>query len=158
MAVHAADGTRHHSASRAALHDRMASNKGPSSGVKQMAGKAEGMGSKGPGHMPGPAETPTKTPIEDHVSEHGPAHSMMYQQSGGMHHVSSFHGDAKPGEMDHPHAHHSVHKSEMAAHEHMGKSMGMDHEEEERPEMEGDETPDSMQDQESGSRGIPGLA
>ena len=148
------------------MHDEMASNKGPSSGVKQMKPAAEG--SDGQTHQPGP----TETPIEDHVMEHGPAHTVHYhhdEDGDGMHHVSSYHGEAKPldgmggGEHPggaegkaHPGHHHSVHKSAEAAHEHAGKAMGMDHED--MAENEGDETPDSMQDQEAGARKIPGLA
>jgi hypothetical protein len=155
MAMYAKDGSRHHSASRARMHDEMASNKGPASGVKQMSAPAEGKGA--PSHHPGP----TETAIDQHVEEHGPAHGVQYEhdKSTNMHHVSTFHGDAKMGEMDHPHTHHSVHKSEASAHEHMGKSMGMDHgEEEPGSAAEEEETPDSMQDQEAGSHAIPGLS
>jgi hypothetical protein len=157
MAMYAKDGSRHHSASRARMHDEMATNKGPAAGVKQMKGQAEG--ASGPAHSSHPA--PTETSIEDHVSEHGPAHGMHYEhdQATGQHHVSTFHGDAKMGDMDHPHTHHSVHKSEAGAHEHMGKSLGMDHADESPDETADEsETADSMQDQTAGPRAIPGLS
>lgn len=182
MAVTAKDGSHHHSASRARLHDELAAKKDSAvTPIKKDSSDA------GPGGMTHPA--PTKTPIEEHVAEHGPAHSIMYhhdQDGDGMHHVSSFHGEApspygkmaggqNAGEgehtgegggesaageshMLHPGAHHSRHKTHHAAHEHMGKAMGMDHEDEDRPEEADDETPDSQQDQTAGSRGIPGLS
>jgi hypothetical protein len=171
MAVKAKDGTVHHSASRALLHDEMAQSRGKSSGVVQKKDSAD----KGPGqpgnksHEPGP----TETPIQDHVEEHGPAHTVHYShdEATGKHTVTSYHGDAKPLDgmgggdsaegsehMNHPGVHHSVHKTKHAAHEHMGKSMGMDHENEDSPEEPDDETPDSQQDQMAGSRGIPGLS
>lgn len=153
MAVLAKDGSRHHSAGRASLHDSMAANRGKAAGVQQMKPMAEGSG--GPAHLPGPSETP----IEDHVEEHGPAHAVQYthDKASKVHHVSSFHGEAAKGDNDHPGAHHSHHKTSAAAHEHMGKSMGMDHENEEKPEQEDDETPDSGTDQMAGAHAIPGL-
>jgi hypothetical protein len=133
MAVTAKDGSHHHSASRALLHDEMAASRGKSSGVVQKKDSAD----KGPGepanksHIPGP----TETPIADHVMEHGPAHTVHYShdEATGKHTVTSYHGDAKPLDgmgggdsaegsehMNHPGVHHSVHKTHHAAHEHMG--------------------------------------
>jgi hypothetical protein len=156
MAMYAKDGSRHHSASRARMHDEMATNKGPASGVRQMAPPAGEKGPGAPSHHPGP----TETPIEDHVDEHGPAHGMHYQhdKSTNMHHVSSFHGDAKMGEMEHPHTHHSQHKTADGAHAHMSKSMGLDHpNEDEGNTADEEETPDSQTEQMTGP-GIPGLS
>lgn len=158
MAMQDGKGNWHHSASRAKLSDEMAGNKGASSGVKQMKDKADaGAGAMGKTHHPGP----TETPISEHVDEHGPAHAVhhMHDMDGdGMHHVSSYHGEAKVGEEDHPGSHHSVHKTHEAAHRHMGEAMGMNHaNEDEDNTADMEETPDSEQDQMAGAHKIPGL-
>lgn len=157
MAMQDGKGNWHHSASRAKLSDEMAGNKGASSGVKQMKDSADaGKGAMGKTHHPGP----TEEPIEEHVEEHGPAHGMHHEhdQATNMHHVASFHGDAKVGEMDHPHTHHSQHRTAEGAHEHMGKAMGMDHDnEDEENAADMEETPDAEQDQMAGKHAIPGL-
>jgi hypothetical protein len=175
MAVTAKDGSRHHSASRALLHDEMAQGHGRSSGVIQKKDSSD----KGPGAMTHPA--PTKTPIDEHVSEHGPAHTLNYHHDevgDGMHHVSSYHGDAvapahhggvggQGGEAkdgmgggeheggEHPGAHHSRHKTHHAAHQHMAKAMGTGHEEEDEETPDSDDQPGS---DEGGASGIPGLS
>ena len=159
MAVFAKDGSRHHSASRARLHDE--SGGGVAVGKKQATEKvtpmkAAGAGKAGPMH-PGGHPAPTETPIGDHVAEHGPAHSLMHMEDGGTHHVSSYHGDAEMGQDDHPHAHHSQHKSHAAAHEHMGQAMGV----EGAAEPEDEETPDeatAMPMNPTGGSKVPGLA
>jgi hypothetical protein len=177
MAVMAKDGSRHHSASRARLHDELAGRKGMSTATPMKKDKSDA----GPGGMTHPA--PTKTPIEEHVEEHGPAHAMMYhhdQDGDGMHHVSTYHGEAaspygkaaggqggmakdgmgggesaegmEHGHGDHPGIHHSSHKSAKAAHDHMARAMDMHHDSEE------EETPDDEESEnESGAVGIPGL-
>lgn len=153
MAVQAKDGSRHHSASRASLHDELSAKKGAAT-VTPMK-KPEG------GESSDKHPAPSSHSIEDHVSDHGPAHAIHFthdQEGDGKHHVSSFHGEAEPGQHDHPAAHHSVHASHAAAHQHMGKAMGMDHDNEERPAEDDDLTPDSSQDQTAGSHGIPGLS
>jgi hypothetical protein len=164
MAVRAKDGSNHHSASRALLHDEMAQSRGKSSGVVQKKDSAD----KGPGepanksHHPGP----TETPIQDHVEEHGPAHAMnyMHDEADGMHHVTTYHGDAKPqdgmggGEHeggDHPGIHHSRHKTHHAAMQHMQHAMGAHDESEETPD-EADEEPAMAPSGSAG--GIPGLS
>jgi hypothetical protein len=159
MAVHSSDGVRHHSASRARMHEeKLKSGKSGDPNVMSMkppAAKA----------MPGGAMThpaPTGTPIEDHVAEHGPAHAMEYHhdKETNMHHVSSFHGEAEPGEDEHPHAHHSEHRSAEAAHRHMGKAMGMHEGEEtadEMPPENEEETADAGGGGMGGSK-VPGLA
>lgn len=171
MAVQAKDGSRHHSASRARLHDEMSAKSGSAvTPIKKDSSDA------GPGGMTHPA--PTATPIQEHVDEHGPAHSVTYQhdEAGGKHIVTSYHGDAKmPGgqggeaqdgegggeepmgekHMDHPGVHVSHHKTSHAAHAHMKHAMGMSHEEEEE-----NEEPDSHAEpdgDENGASGIPGL-
>lgn len=150
MAVMAKDGSRHHSASRAQLHDEMSSKKGPASVTpmkKPVGGESTSEGS--PKH---PA--PTKMSIQDHVEMHGPAHSMEYEhdEPSGIHHVTSKHGEEENSH------HHSQHKTHEAAHQHMGEAMGMNHDNENEDETaEQEETPDSQQDQVAGHRGIPGL-
>lgn len=155
MAMIATDGSRHHSASRARLHDELSKGKGSAVTPMKKPGVGEKDASENVQHP-----VPSTIPIGDHVDEHGPAHTIHHQldESTNMHHVSSFHGDATPEQKDHPGAHHSQHKTHAAAHAHMGKAMGLDHEAEDRPENEDDETPDSEQDMEAGSHKIPGLA
>lgn len=157
MAVIAKDGTRHHSASRASLHDSMAADKGSTGKVVDMK-KPDGDGAAG--GMKHPA--PSSHSIEDHVSDHGPAHAVhhMHDEGGdGKHHVSSFHGEAEPGDHDHPAAHHSVHASHAAAHEHMGKAMGVNAAENEDKDHEEFETPDTEQAEDArAGGGIPGIA
>lgn len=173
MAVTAKDGSRHHSASRASLHDELSSKKGNATvtPMKKPDGTEDAM----------THPTPSTHSIEDHVEEHGPAYKIDYHHDhlSGQHHVSSHHGEppassAEAGrgqthggmsavgggepEGGSEKSHHSVHKTLHAAHEHMGKSMGLDHRNEERPAEAADETPDSSQDQTAGSRGIPGIA
>lgn len=99
---------------------------------------------------------PTEMSIEDHVALHGPAHKMDYthDKASGDHHVTSHHGEPEGGDEK---QHHSVHKTAKAAHEHMGKSMGMDHAQEEKDE----ESPDQEGQEElahTGGGGIPGLS
>lgn len=179
MAVTAKDGSHHHSASRARLHDELAAKKGSAvTPIKKDSSDA------GPGGMTHPA--PTKTPIEEHVAEHGPAHAIHYMHDAdgdGMHHVSSYHGEApapahngrggqggenqdgmgggeEPGgekHMLHPGAHHSRHKTHHAAHEHMGKAMGVERGEEE-DETPDHEEPDGDEGMASGAGSIPGLS
>lgn len=162
MAVAAKDGSMHHSAGRASLHDKMSAGAAESSSKKVApmkkpggpAGQHEGSG-KTPAqlenhpHMPGPHQTPTETPIAEHVAEHGPATSTLHVEHEGKHHVTSHHGGM--GE----NMHHSEHESHQAAHDHMGVAMG--------GESESDETPDDVNENpaetESTAPGnkIPGL-
>lgn len=164
MAVPAKDGSMHHSAGRASLHDSMTSKGEKSSGksvapMKKPAGQHEagGEGKAHPAipqdhpHMAGPHQTPTETPIQEHVEEHGPATHVMHAEHEGSHHVTSHHGGMGKN------MHHSVHESAEAAHEHMGTAMGGESaDENESPdaaaENEGAEEPSNM------SSSIPGLA
>lgn len=161
MAVAAKDGSMHHSAGRASLHDKMSAGAAESSHKKVAPMKKPGgneaqheAGGKTPAqignhpHMAGPHQTPTETPINDHVSEHGPATHVMHAEHEGQHHVTSHHGGMGQN------MHHSVHDSHQAAHDHMGTAMGgetQDHEEYETPDTEASE-----EKRMSGS--IPGLA
>jgi hypothetical protein len=118
MAMAAQDGSVHHSASRARLHDEISARKGAATETPAK----------------GATPAPTKTPIEEHVGLHGPAHEIHYHhdQATGKHHVTSHHGEGEGGH------HHSVHKSHEEAHAHMGKAMGVagENEQEETPDME----------------------
>ncbi len=140
-AFQAKDGSSHHSASRASLHDEMDANKGaPVRAMKKP---------EGPSH---PA--PSSHSIEDHVVEHGPARKIEYEhdQTTNSHHVSSHHGEG-----DNPEAsHHSHHKTHHAAHQHIAKAMGMQNEEEQ--EESDNESPDQEAEEEPSGRGIPGLS
>ena len=140
MTMAAQDGTMHHSASRARLHDELSTKKGPA--TEEPA--------KGAQPNPGPHNAPTKTPIEEHVGLHGPATAIghMHHEASGTHHVTSHHGDGPP--------HHSRHKSHKEAHEHMGKAMGVTGENEET------ETPDEGAEEYAGggesSGSMPGVS
>jgi hypothetical protein len=142
MAVTAKDGSRHHSSSRASLHDEMSAS-------KASAGKVAEMKPAGDSY---PA--PSSHSIEDHVDEHGPAHKIEYKhdQATNEHHVSSHHGDGEET------SHHSKHKTHHAAHEHMAKAMGMTKEEEQ--EDRDNESPDEEMQEETApaGKGIPGLS
>jgi hypothetical protein len=132
MAVAAKDGSMHHSAGRAKLHDEMASKGDKESSKPPMkkaasdkAGGEKKTGSHGPiphdhPHMPGPHQTPSDTSIGEHVSEHGPATHVghMHHEESGTHHVTTHHGGM--GE----NMHHSEHESHEAAHDHMGEALG----------------------------------
>lgn len=139
----AKDGTRHHSASRARLHDEMMESTGTPKVKAMDKPKAEGESEMSP-HS-----------IEEHVSKHGPAHSMEYthDKASGEHHVTSKHGDQNA-------EHHSKHKSHKEAHDHMAKAMGVDHEAgEEDDAYEGNETPEEEMAEATGDGGrIPGLS
>ncbi len=139
MAVFAKDGSRHHSSSRASMHDEM--------GAKKAAPVSEMKKPEGLSH---PA--PSSHSIEDHVDTHGPAHKIEYthDQASGEHHISSHHGEGEET------SHHSKHKTHHAAHAHIAKAMGMQDEEQEERDSE---SPDEEYEEETtGSKGIPGLS
>ena len=148
MAVLAKDGTRHHSASRASMHDKMAVTAGAHTKVTPMKMPAgdEHHQAGSPVHP-----EPTKTPIEDHVAEHGPAHEIHYKhhEETDKHHLTSHHGEGGEEEM-----HHSVHDNAEAAHEHMSKAMGLTSEE------AAEETPDDepVETMHASGGGIPGMS
>ena len=147
MAWTAQDGSNHHSASRAKLHDERAP-KAVAAPVKAMAKPGTAAGG---GH---PA--PTETPIEEHVGTHGPATEVHHKhdKTSNKHHVTSHHGEGESAK------HHSVHDSAEEAHDHMGKAMGVDTGNEDEHD---DETPDDVNEgMDSGSgekmTSIPGMA
>jgi hypothetical protein len=157
MAVHAKDGTRHHSAGRASLHDSLSEGKGkatvtpmkrPESGDPAAATKGGAIPQDHP-HMPGPHQTPTETPIAEHVQAHGPATHTFHAEHEGKHHVTSHHGGIGKN------MHHSVHESVGAARDHMASAMG-----EESPDHEAEETPgyEAAEEANAGGGKIPGLA
>lgn len=138
----ALDGTPHHSNTRARMHDQNVTTKAaPAAAAKTM--------DAGMNH---PAATPT--PIEEHVSQHGPATKMSYEhdKAANIHHVTSHHGEGEGN------PHHSQHKTSKAAHEHMGKSLGVkegqSEQDNETPDTE-DETDNEMA---ASGGGIPGMS
>ena len=149
MAFPAKDGSMHHSAGRASLHDNMSAGAEKKQNVAPM--KKPGGEKKTSGH---PAPSPHS--IEEHVSEHGPAHKMEHhhdEHGSGKHHVTTHHGEGE-GAM-----HHSEHDSAEAAHDHMGVAMGAtspDEEEGESPDMEAGEDEGAEMAHKGG--GIPGLS
>ena len=95
--------------------------------------------------------------IHEVVSEHGPAHTihMHHDHEGGMHTVTSFHGEHHPDKEEGAgFTHHSKHPSHHAAHKHAGHALGIgspEHEAKESPEFEAGE-------REGMGEGIPGMS
>lgn len=149
MAVPAKDGSMHHSAGKASLHDSMSSGAEKKQNVAPM--KKPGGEKKVSSH---PAPSPHS--IQEHVSQHGPAHKMEHhhdKHGSGKHHVTTHHGD------DESSMHHSEHDTAEAAHDHMGVAMGAtspDEEQGETPEMEAGEDEGAEMAHKGG--GIPGLS
>lgn len=158
MAVAAKDGSMHHSAGRASLHDKLSSGAEKKQNVAPMSkpeGQHEGAGKTPPQisnhpHMAGPHQTPTEMPIQDHVEEHGPATHVMHAEHEGTHHVTSHHGAM--GE----NMHHSEHESHQAAHEHMGTAMGAESSSEQSPD-DVNENPAEGESTKGSATAIPGL-
>ena len=162
MAFPAKDGSMHHSAGRASLHDSMSSgaekkqNVGP---MKKPAAKHDGSGetkSQLPAnhpHMAGPHQQASDTSIGEHVAEHGPATHVMHAEQDGTHHVTTHHGGLGQN------MHHSSHESHEAAHSHMGEAMGADLTEESPDETDGSVDDNSDEGAMVGSKisKIPGL-
>lgn len=159
MAVNAADGTRHHSAGRAAFHDRMAAdskNKSMAAAPNKTATMDKG---DHPGHVDGHEDAKqdvSHLPITEVVEEHGPAHhiAIHHDHEANVHHIESHHGDK-----ENPHVHHSEHESAEKAHHHAKMAAGLEH----TPEEE-HETPDDANralgddESEENEKGIPGLS
>jgi len=155
----AADGTPFHSHGQARLHDEMAKETTKKAGATDLGKHETGAEAE---HTMAEAHPPdSKESIHEVVAEHGPAHTIHshHDHEGGEHHVSSFHGDHKPG-----HAgadgftHHSTHATHHEAHEHMGHALGIggageekDHEQYETPATEETEMARA-------GGGIPGLS
>jgi len=142
MAMYAKDGSRHHSASRASMHDSMSAGAEKKANVAPMK-KPAGAGEK--------QEAPSPHSIEDHVREHGPAVEMHHKhdKATGKHRVVSHHGDG--GEK-----HVSEHDTAEEAYDHMGKAMGVQQSDDEGEAYAGEETPDEEAAEEHAR--IPGLA
>src|SRR5262245_11172977 len=124
MAMYAKDGTRHHSASRARLHDeKSGGGKPPAAPMSKPAVPAKPAGGAGESDL-------SHMDIKDVVAKHGPAHKveMEHDHAGGQHHVTSHH---KGGH------HKSTHGSAHEAHMHGMQAAG--------EEGEGtEETPDDL--------------
>ena len=131
MAVPAKDGSMHHSAGRASLHDHMSAGaekkskvadmKKPSAGDGKQVEKKSGSTSipHDHPHMAGPHQMPSDTSIGEHVAAHGPAthvHHAHHEESG-KHHVTTHHGGMGQN------MHHSEHDTADEAHAHMGEAM-----------------------------------
>lgn len=145
MAFSAKDGTMHHSAGRAKLHDDMAAPAAKAAPMKKAGG--------GDGGMKHPA--PSEQSIEEHVQEHGPAMKMEYHhdKGSGKHHVTSHHGGGAAHEQ-----HHSIHDNAQDAHEHMGAALDVNPMNEEEGETESPDEAMGNKTGEGGGGGIPGLA
>jgi hypothetical protein len=123
MAVQARDGTWHHSATRAAMHDTMApqTGKAPKPGRSEMGEKPMAAEKKMPGAMD----------IDDVVEKHGPAHHIEHTHSPESDTVKtvSHHGD---GDMTHEAEHDNIHSAQLHAH----KAAGHQHPEESQHSIE----------------------
>jgi hypothetical protein len=138
MAVAAKDGSMHHSAGRAKLHDEMsagADKKNVAPMKKPASDTADGAKKTGFApiphdhpHMAGPHQTPSDTDISEHVSEHGPATHVHHIDHEGTHHVTTHHGGMGKN------MHHTEHESAEEAHAHMGEAMGGEAPAEETPD------------------------
>ena len=144
MAVEARDGSMHHSAGKASLHNEI--NKGAP--PKPKPHPAPGGGKS---HPP-----PSPHSLEDHVATHGPAVEIHVVKDGAKHHMTTHHG---PGGKE---LHHSVHGDPKNAHAMMGKAMGLDEgqtpDEEPADAYGGTESPEEEAAEGQGGGGIPGLA
>jgi hypothetical protein len=149
MAVQAKDGTRHHSASRASLHDELSAKAGkPAPKVEPDA-----KDTRGAEHVAGDTDV-SGMDIGDVVSEHGPAHHIVvhHDHENKVHTVTSHHG--KPA-----HMHHSEHGSAEEAHDHARKAAGVEPAETEdgEPLEEAMETPETEEAEQSRAGAIPGM-
>jgi hypothetical protein len=163
MAVPAKDGSMHHSAGRANLHDQMSAGAEKKSKVADMKKPSAGDGKTEPKksgstsiphdhpHMAGPHQTPSDTSIGEHVAEHGPAthvHHAHHEESG-KHHVTTHHGGMGQN------MHHSEHDTAEEAHAHMGEAMGGEDATDESPD-DVNENPAETTSTGAGNK-IPGL-
>jgi len=155
MAFPAKDGTRHHSASRARLHDDMAKDKGakpkPAVVPKPMEKPAEAAVAK---PEAGGDHDVSSQDIQEVVSAYGPAHQIVihHDQKNGVHTVTSHHGEQG-------HMHHSEHGSAAEAHDSARMAAGADEanpDEAESVEEAAGETPESEREEMGGA--IPGVA
>ena len=155
--MYSKDGMRHHSASRAQLHDEVANARQVNNRtLKSPAGKhnpnptaggsnavAGGPGSNDVSHMP----------IADVVAKHGPAHKVeiTHDHAGGKHSVTSHHKGAH---------HKTEHESADKAHLHAADAVGLQtpdqSEEAEAEPYAGTESPEEEAAEEE-QGGIPGM-
>jgi hypothetical protein len=138
MAMYAKDGSKHHSASRASLHDEM-NERGKS--LKSSAGKDN------PTPTAGASKDVSHMDIKEVVAKHGPAHEVhvKHDHAAGAHHVTSHHKGAH---------HKSTHGSAHEAHMHGAMAAGHEGEDEnETPDEAMNESP--MDEESEGS--IPGM-
>lgn len=150
MAVKAADGTHHHSASRARFHDEMMAEKSKKpDGEKPPVGK-ETMHAHS--HKGG-AHDVSETPIHEVVKKHGPATHVFseHDHEAEKHHVHTVHGEKH---------HHSDHETSEDAHEHMGNALGhgMENEDEEQDGAEPYGGEETEEEEEAEGHAIPGLS
>jgi hypothetical protein len=149
MAFKAKDGSHHHSASRAAFHDKMAADKAAGDGAKDGAVETKPKGDGADGMEDG--EDVSHMPIHEVVAKHGPAEKveMEHDHEGGKHTKTSHHGGKK---------HVSEHENAAEAHEHGMMAAGVN---EETPDEE-DETPNDANRHLEGEEGevgsIPGMS
>lgn len=148
------DGSMHHSASRASLHDEMNANKSSKPAGEKSAPKGDGK----PAEKDGSTDV-SHMDIGEVVSKHGPAHqvTMHHDHSGKMSTVTTHHGEKGKA-----HVHHAEMSGEdhvKDAHEHAMTAAGHDGEEKGEGDEEaygGEETPAEEQAEEVSS-GIPGI-
>lgn len=146
-AVQAKDGSRHHSASRALLHDELTAVKEPE--------KKAGTAVAEPGEDKGGTDV-SHMDIGEVVSKHGPAHHivMHHDDDTGTHTVTSHHGEKGKA-----HMHHSEHGSRKEAHDHAAEAAGANEptEDDGEPLEEAMETPETEEAEQNRSHGIPGI-
>lgn len=152
MAVNAKDGSRHHSAGRAKLHDQMMADKGSKATTEHSEGTPGGKSGADGTDGKGDGEDVSHMPIHEVVAKHGPAHEVHveHDHENGTHKVTSHHGKKK---------HTSEHESAYAAHDHGAMAAGVESPDEET------ETPDDANasmggeaaEEEHEHAGIPGI-
>lgn len=141
MAMQAKDGTMHHSATRARMHDEKSGSYGSAKSAPAPKSSAAPMGD---GDV-------SKMPISKVVAAHGPATSieMSHDEGTGTHHVHSTHKGKH---------HHSDHETKEAAHEHAAQAAGIDNDSEDEQDGGEEQSPDNTSDDEnSGGSSIPGM-
>lgn len=146
MAVQALDGSRHHSASRAKLHDEMAADKGKKPPMTKATPEAGGEPDGAEGH------DVSHMPIHEVVEKHGPAHKVEieHDHEAMSHKKTSHHGK---------HKHVSEHESAEEAHDHAKMAAGVAEspdEEEETPDQANENLADQGGGEEPENK-IPGM-
>lgn len=146
MAMYAGDGTRHHSASRARMHDMTAAKP---AAKPSMGGDKPAAGADAGGDMGGDVSS---MPIKDVVAKHGPAHKvvMEHNHAAGSHKKTSHHGK---------HTHTSEHESADEAHKHGMMAAGVETpgEEDETPNEANEDLSGENESNEPEHAGVPGI-